>query len=45
MRLAYKLKGPHKMELVTDSMRAKGMPEGVSELGGQKVMLKTSKPA
>lgn len=40
IRLAYKLKGPHKMELVTDSMRAKGMPEGVSELGGQKVIVK-----
>lgn len=40
IRLAYRLKGPHKMELVTDSMRAKGMPEGISELGGQKVIVK-----
>jgi N-acetylglucosamine-6-phosphate deacetylase len=40
IRLAYRLKGPHKVELVTDSMRAKGMPEGISELGGQKVIVK-----
>ncbi|KRL02789.1 N-acetylglucosamine-6-phosphate deacetylase [Liquorilactobacillus capillatus] len=40
IRLAYEIKGPTKIELVTDSMRAKGMPEGVSELGGQKVIVK-----
>lgn len=40
IRLAYEIKGPKKMELVTDSMRAKGMPEGISELGGQKVIVK-----
>ena len=40
IRLAYELKGADKLELVTDSMRAKGMPEGVSELGGQKVIVK-----
>ncbi|WP_281164118.1 N-acetylglucosamine-6-phosphate deacetylase [Liquorilactobacillus sicerae] len=40
VRLAYQLKGPHKIELVTDSMRAKGMSEGISELGGQKVIVK-----
>ena len=40
INLAYKLKGPHKIELITDAMRAKGMPEGVSELGGQKVIVK-----
>lgn len=40
IKLAYDQKGPHKIELVTDSMRAKGMPEGVSELGGQKVIVK-----
>ena len=28
------------MELITDSMRAKGMPEGKSELGGQVVYVK-----
>lgn len=40
IKLAFEQKGPHKIELVTDSMRAKGMPEGVSELGGQKVIVK-----
>src|SRR5699024_124697 len=40
IKLAYDLKGPDKIELVTDSMRAKGMPEGVSELGGQKVIVR-----
>ncbi|KRM00271.1 N-acetylglucosamine-6-phosphate deacetylase [Liquorilactobacillus satsumensis] len=40
IKLAYEIKGPYRMELVTDSMRAKGMPEGVSELGGQKVIVK-----
>lgn len=40
IKLAYEQKGPKKIELVTDSMRAKGMPEGISELGGQKVIVK-----
>lgn len=40
IKLAYELKGPDKMELITDSMRAKGIGEGVSELGGQKVIVK-----
>lgn len=40
VKLAYQQKGSKRLELVTDSMRAKGMPEGVSELGGQKVMVK-----
>lgn len=40
VRLAYELKGADKLELVTDSMRAKGMPEGDYELGGQKVIVK-----
>ncbi len=38
--LAYKVKGSDGIELVTDSMRAKGMPEGKSELGGQTVYVK-----
>ena len=37
IKLAYELKGPHHMELVTDAMRAKGMPEGKYDLGGQTV--------
>ena len=40
IRLAYQIKGPDRMELITDSLRAKGMPEGISELGGQKVIVK-----
>ncbi len=38
--LAYKVKGSRGIELITDSMRAKGMPEGKSELGGQVVYVK-----
>ena len=40
VRLAYEIKGSRGIELITDSMRAKGMPEGLSELGGQKVYVK-----
>ncbi|MFD1672916.1 N-acetylglucosamine-6-phosphate deacetylase [Agrilactobacillus yilanensis] len=40
IKLALELKGVDRIELVTDSMRAKGMPEGESELGGQKVFVK-----
>ena len=40
LRLAFEQKGADKIELVTDSMRAKGIPEGESELGGQKVIVK-----
>lgn len=35
--LAYRLKGIDKLMLITDSMRAKGMPDGAYELGGQLV--------
>ncbi|MBM6854193.1 N-acetylglucosamine-6-phosphate deacetylase [Mediterraneibacter glycyrrhizinilyticus] len=38
--LAYRVKGCGGIELITDSMRAKGMPEGKSELGGQTVYVK-----
>lgn len=40
VKLAYKAKGADKIVLITDSMRAKGQPEGESELGGQKVIVK-----
>lgn len=33
-----KIKGPNKVTLITDAMRAKGLPDGPSELGGQKVI-------
>lgn len=35
--MAHRMKGSRQIELVTDSMRAKGMPDGISELGGQTV--------
>jgi N-acetylglucosamine-6-phosphate deacetylase len=37
VKMVYKLKGYERIVLVTDSMRAKGLPEGNYELGGQKV--------
>lgn len=40
VKMAYQVKGCDGIELITDSMRAKGMPEGMSELGGQKVYVK-----
>lgn len=40
LKLAYKLKGARRLELITDSMRAKGLPEGKSELGEQPVWVK-----
>lgn len=43
LKLVYKIKGPSKTALLTDSMRAAGMPEGESVLGslknGQKVLV------
>lgn len=40
VKLAYKLNHADRMILVTDAMRAKGMPEGKSELGSQTVWVK-----
>lgn len=40
VKLAYKTKGASHLLLITDSMRAKGLPNGESELGGQKVFVK-----
>lgn len=40
VRLAYLVKGADRIEVITDAMRAKGIPEGESELGGQKVIVK-----
>ncbi|WP_034551245.1 N-acetylglucosamine-6-phosphate deacetylase [Carnobacterium funditum] len=39
VNVAYQILGPDHIELITDSMRAKGMPDGESELGGQKVFV------
>ncbi len=40
MQLLIKCKPQDKVILVTDAMRAKGIPDGVSELGGQVVIVK-----
>ena len=40
MRLMVKNKPVDKLTLITDAMRAKGIPDGVSELGGQVVYVK-----
>ncbi len=39
-RIVYKIKSKEKIILITDSMRACGLGDGVSELGGQKVFVK-----
>ena len=40
MRLLIKNKPLDKLTLITDAMRAKGIPDGISELGGQTVYVK-----
>ncbi|MBO6264064.1 MAG: N-acetylglucosamine-6-phosphate deacetylase [Clostridia bacterium] len=40
IKLVIKNKPHDKYTLITDAMRAKGMPDGLSELGGQKVIVK-----
>lgn len=40
IKLLIKNKPHDKITLITDSMRAKGLPDGESELGGQKVIVK-----
>lgn len=40
LEIAYRNIGPKRMELVTDAMRKKGMGDGISELGGQRVTVK-----
>jgi N-acetylglucosamine-6-phosphate deacetylase len=39
-RLIYHTKGAAGLELITDSMRACGLSDGISELGGQTVIVK-----
>lgn len=39
LEMAFRLKGADRLELVTDSMRAEGLGDGISELGGQKVVV------
>ena len=40
LKLIYKVKGPHKTALITDAMRAAGLPEGESILGNRKTGIK-----
>lgn len=40
LKLIYKIKGPHKIALITDAMRAAGMPAGESILGNKHTGLK-----
>lgn len=40
LKLVYKVKGPHKIALITDAMRAAGMPAGESILGNRHTGLK-----
>lgn len=40
LKLIYKVKGPYKTALITDAMRAAGMPEGESILGNKETGLK-----
>lgn len=42
IKLAYQLKGNKNCYLITDAMRAKGMPEGEYDLGGQNVIVKNN---
>lgn len=40
VKLLYKAKGPNRIIIVTDAIRAKWLDDGISELGGQKVLNK-----
>ncbi|MFK3938171.1 N-acetylglucosamine-6-phosphate deacetylase [Alkalihalobacillus sp. NPDC078783] len=40
VKLAFKQKGPEGLLLITDAMRAKGLPDGLYDLGGQSVNVK-----
>ncbi|WP_210139181.1 N-acetylglucosamine-6-phosphate deacetylase [Staphylococcus sp. GDY8P120P] len=42
VKIAYKQKGNKQFYLITDAMRAKGMPDGEYDLGGQNVIVKGS---
>lgn len=40
LRASFRLLGEDRTVIISDSMRAAGMPDGISELGGQKVYVK-----
>ncbi|MDQ0339333.1 N-acetylglucosamine-6-phosphate deacetylase [Caldalkalibacillus uzonensis] len=43
VQLAYNIKGPEKMILITDAIRAKGLGDGAYDLGGQTVTVKENR--
>ena len=40
IRILYRMKGKDKIALITDSMEAKGLPDGMYQLGGQPVVVR-----
>lgn len=40
VEFAYRMKGPERLTIITDAMRAKGLSDGAYELGGQAVEVK-----
>lgn len=40
LRIAFRILGENRTVVISDSMRAAGLPDGISELGGQKVYIK-----
>ncbi|MCT4779532.1 MULTISPECIES: N-acetylglucosamine-6-phosphate deacetylase [Exiguobacterium] len=42
VEFAYRMKGPERLTVITDAMRAKGLSDGEYELGGQTVYVKDS---
>lgn len=40
VKFAYRMKGPERLTVITDAMRAKGLSDGAYELGGQAVEVK-----
>lgn len=40
VEFAYRMKGPERLTVITDAMRAKGLSDGAYELGGQAVVVK-----
>jgi len=43
VKLAYQIKGKERVILITDAMRAKGMGDGIYDLGGQSVTVENGK--
>lgn len=43
VKIAYQMIGPDRLELITDSMEAKGEPDGMYQLGGQPVSVQVGR--